>query len=54
MKAENSWTGLDLGKNKKIATIYYSPRLLGVGIYEGIEYELFCWKDDGWESIEKK
>jgi hypothetical protein len=51
---EESWTGLDLGTDKKIAAIHYSPRLANTGIYEGYEYELFCWTDNGWESIGKK
>ena len=51
---EESWTGLDLGEDKKIAAIQYSPRFLGIGIYEGYEYELFCWRSNGWQSIEKK
>lgn len=50
----NSWTGLDFGEDKKIAAIHYSPRLLGIGIYEEHEYELFCWRDNGWKSIGKK
>ncbi|GEM_PF-3568000 len=50
----DSWTGLDFGEHKKIVSIHYSPRLLGIGIYEGHEYELFCWTDNGWKSIEKK
>lgn len=50
----NSWTGLDFGKDEKIATIHYFPRLLGVGIYEGYEYELFSWGENGWESVGKK
>jgi len=52
--AEESWTGLDLGEDKIIAAIHYSPRLANIGIYEGCEYELFCWKDNGWELIGKK
>jgi len=44
----NSWTALDFGEQKTIASICYSPRISGIGIYEGHEYELFCWKDDGW------
>ncbi len=51
---ENSWTGLDFGEYKRISTIHYSPRLLGVGIYNDNEYELFRWTVDGWKSIEKK
>ena len=51
---KESWTGLDLGTDKKIAAIHYSPRLANTGIYEGYEYELFCWTDNGWESIGKK
>ncbi|WP_157279050.1 hypothetical protein [Proteiniphilum acetatigenes] len=54
IEPDNSWTGLDFGEEKKIAVIRYSPRLLGIGIYEGYEYELFCWKDNGWKSIGKK
>ena len=52
--SNDSWTGLDFGENKQIASIHYSPRLLGIGIYEGNEYELFCWTDNGWKSIGKK
>jgi len=52
--SDNSWTGLDFGEYKKISSIHYSPRILGIGVYEGNEYELFCWTDDGWVSIEKK
>lgn len=51
---DNSWTGLDFGEQKEIATILYSPRLSGVGVYKGYEYELFCWTDNGWKSIETK
>lgn len=54
INANNSWTGLDFGEQKEIATIYYSPRLSGIGIYENNEYELFCWTNNGWKSIEKK
>jgi len=43
-----------LGEDKIIAAIHYSPRLANIGIYEGCEYELFCWKDNGWELIGKK
>ena len=49
-----SWTGLDFGENKEIASIHYSPRFLGVGIYEGYEYELFQWTDNRWKPIDKK
>lgn len=51
---ENSWTGLDFGESKKISTIHYSQRLLGIGIYQGNEYELFYWTDNGWALIDKK
>lgn len=51
---EESWTGLDFGEEKEIASIQYSPRLLGIGIYEGHRYELFQWGDDGWTSLGKK
>lgn len=51
---EESWTGLDFGEDKKIATIHYSPRLANIGIYEGYEYELFCWAGNGWKSIGEK
>ena len=54
MDIDNSWTGLDFGEQKEIATILYSPRLSGVGVYKGYEYELFCWTDNGWKSIETK
>lgn len=50
----SSWTGLDFGEDKEIASIHYSPRLGGIGIYEGYEYELFCWRDNGWKSVGKK
>ena len=53
-EANNSWTGLDFGEEKEISTIQYSPRIIGIGIYEGHEYELFCWEKNGWQSIEKK
>lgn len=52
--SNNSWTGLDFGEERSIASIHYSPRLLGIGIYEGYEYELFCWRDNSWKSIGKK
>lgn len=48
-KGGNSWTGLDFGEVKEIASIEYSPRIQGVGIYEGYEYELFGWTTNGWE-----
>lgn len=51
---EESWTGLDFGENKKIASIHYTPRITGIGIHEGQEYELFCWVDNDWKSIEIK
>ena len=51
LKLENSWTGLDFGEKKKIASIRYSPRLLGIGIYEGHEYEMYGWTSNGWEMI---
>ena len=53
-EANNSWTGLDFGEEVEISTILYSPRIMGIGIYEGHEYELFCWKKNGWKSMEKK
>ena len=52
--ANESWTGLDFGESREIASIHYSPRLLGIGIYEGHEYELFYWKADRWKSLGKK
>lgn len=52
--SDNSWTGLDFGENKKIAAIHYSPRLLGIGIYGGYEYGLFCWVDNSWKPVGKK
>ena len=48
----NSWTGLDFGEIKVIAHIEYSPRLKGVGVYKGYEYELFGWTINGWEIID--
>lgn len=51
---DNSWTGLDFGEYRKIASIHYSPRLSGIGIYPGNEYELFCWINNEWKSIGKK
>ena len=51
---EESWTGLDFGEDKKIATVHYSPRLANIGIYERYEYELFCLMDNSWKSIGKK
>jgi hypothetical protein len=54
IEPENSWTGLDFGEERKIAAIRYFPRLLGIGIYEGHKYELFCWVDNAWKSIGKK
>ena len=51
---EESWTGLDFGEEKKIATLHYSPRLANIGIYQGYEYELFCLMDNSWKSIGKK
>jgi len=53
-EANNSWTGLYFGEEKGISTIQYSPRIIGIGIYEGHEYELFCWQKNGWKSMEKK
>ena len=50
----NSWTGLDFGEQKTIVRIDYVPRLKGIGVYEGNEYELFCWTNNGWKSLEKK
>lgn len=52
-RANQTWTGLDFGEEKQIASIHYSPRILGIGIYEGDVYELFCYIDDRWKSIEK-
>ena len=54
IESYNSWTGLDFGEEKTIASIRYSPRIVGTGIYEGYEYELFCWINDEWKSIGKK
>lgn len=51
---DNSWTGLDFGVQKEIATIHYSPRLSVARVYEAFEYELFCWTDNGWKSMESK
>ena len=51
---KDSWTGLDFGEPKEIASIRYSPRLLGIGIYEGHEYELFCMSGTGWNSVDTK
>lgn len=51
---EESWTGLDFGEEKQIASIHYSPRVLGIGIYKGHEYELFSWEDNNWRPIDKK
>lgn len=53
-ESNDSWTGLDFGEYKEIAVIHYTPRILGVGIYEGFEYELFCWQSSGWESTGKQ
>lgn len=54
LELENSWAGLDFGEKKKIASIRYSPRLLGIGIYDGHEYELFCMSGTGWNSVDAK
>jgi hypothetical protein len=49
-----AWTGLDMKQPHKIATIHYTPRLNGFGVYKGHEYELFYWNKDGWKSFGKQ
>jgi hypothetical protein len=51
---DNSWTGLDFGEEKTVASVRYSPRFLGVGIYAGHEYTLNCWTAGGWKQVAKK
>ena len=51
---KDSWTGLNFSEPQEIAYIRYSPRLLGVGIYKGHEYELFCMSGAGWSSVDTK
>jgi hypothetical protein len=54
LDATGAWTGLDMGEQRKIGMIRYTPRLRGIGIYAGHEYELFCWIKDGWKSLGKQ
>ncbi len=50
---EKVWVGLDLGAPKLVSTIYYCPRNDKNGIYAGMHYELFYWKNS-WASLGKK
>jgi len=46
------WTGLDLGRPRKVEKIMYSPRNRGNYIHHGHTYELFYNKGkDGWHSL---
>ncbi|MDR1338692.1 MAG: discoidin domain-containing protein [Prevotellaceae bacterium] len=54
MFPSNSWVGLDLGEPQTISKIRYLPHNSGNGIYEGHIYELFCWKDKNWQSLERQ
>jgi hypothetical protein len=50
----DSWMGLELDAPQTIATIQYLPRNDGCGIYDGHIYELYYWKNTGWQSIEQQ
>jgi hypothetical protein len=53
-EGSGAWTGLDLGEQQKITAIRYMPRVEGHGVYDGHEYELFCWDRDSWKSLDKQ
>lgn len=51
-ESSGGWTGLDLGRPRKIAKIVYSPRNRGNFIQAGYTYELFYYDvKDGWISL---
>jgi hypothetical protein len=50
----DSWMGLYLGEAQTVAEIRYLPRNDGNGIYEDHTYVLFCWKNNGWQSLEQQ
>jgi hypothetical protein len=54
LKADGSWTGLDLGEEQTIAEIHYFPRNEGNIIFEGHTYELFYFNNNGWQLFDKQ
>lgn len=51
---KNVWVGLDFGRPVDIATLSFSPRTDDNEVSRGDSYELFCWNNDGWQSLGKK
>ncbi len=48
------WIGMDFGHSINIARILYYPRNDGNSIEPNDEYELYYWKDNEWEKINRK
>lgn len=53
-KGDFAWTGLDLGKPQSICEIRYCPRIEDGRITSGRTYELYYWKNNEWEVLERK
>lgn len=53
-KPENCWIGIDFGRNVDITAIGLCPRNDKNSVIKGMEYELFYWNNDQWNSLNRK